>query len=126
MHQTCISPYYEISISFSTFAGNKRLSSVNFFNQPKPKGFHHIPIYFDPQKEALQERIKKKEKEFLLGEKCNEDTTSHLSPGFIVNTSTFVKRNIEKRGRSQEKETLNVKKIVLLVVLLIVFYYFYF
>lgn len=49
-----------------------RIRLFSFFGkQPKPRSFRHNPIYYDPQKEAMEERRLKAKKE--LGELTDEE-----------------------------------------------------
>ena len=44
---------------------------MSFFNMPKPRGFRHQPIYFSPEKDALERRINKVKLE--MGELTEDD-----------------------------------------------------
>ena len=37
----------------------------SFFNMPKPRGFRHEPIYFSPEKDALDKKIQKIKREMV-------------------------------------------------------------
>jgi hypothetical protein len=91
-----------------------------FFNVRKPREFNHEPIYFDPRKDALEERVKKVKKE--MGELSDEEYKPNLKGAFINQTS-----HVRRRQENSEKSSYN-RNIVLavaLVLLCIVFYYLY-
>ncbi|MEG1616620.1 MAG: hypothetical protein RR202_06730 [Bacteroidales bacterium] len=92
-----------------------------FYNVRKPRQFRHDPIYFDPRKEALEERVKKVKKE--LGELKDEEYKPDLK-GAFVNQTSHVKRRQEHEDKSNSSR--NIKLAVILVGLLLALYYFYF
>jgi hypothetical protein len=93
---------------------------MGFFNQRKPRGFHHEPIYYDPRKEELEERVKKVKKE--MGMLPDEEYKPNLKGAFIEQSS-----HVRRRQQNEEKSSSsrNIKLGVLLAVLLVVFWYLY-
>lgn len=91
-----------------------------FYNVRKPRGFRHEPIYFDPQKEALEERVRKVKRE--MGELSEDDYKPDIK-GAFVNQSSHVKRRVDNPDKSSSKR--NVLLAIILVILMILFYYFY-
>ncbi|MDO5571084.1 MAG: hypothetical protein Q4F97_06410 [Bacteroidales bacterium] len=91
-----------------------------FFNVRKPRQFRHEPIYFDPRKDALEERVKKVKKE--MGELPDEEYKPDLK-GAFVNQTSHVRRRHENGEKSSNSR--NIVLAVALVLLCIVFYYLY-
>lgn len=92
-----------------------------FFNTRRPRQFNHTPIFFDPQKEALEERIRRKKQE--LGMLEEGEYASQIKGSFVA-ASSHVRR---RRERPEKGSTnTNIKIGVILAILLILFYWFYF
>lgn len=91
-----------------------------FFNVRKPRKFHHDPIYFDPHKDELEERIRKVKRE--MGELPEEDYKPNLKGAFADQTS-----HVKRRQQHEEKSssTRNIRLAIILAILLILLYYFY-
>lgn len=91
-----------------------------FFNVRKPRQFRHEPIFYDPHKEALEERVRKVKRE--MGELTEEEYKPDLKGAFIEQTS-----HVRRRQQNPEKSSSsrNIRLAIALVVLLILFYYFY-
>ena len=100
------------------------MSLFFFYNNRKPKKYEHKPIYWDPQKEALEERIAKIKRE--MGIEQDEHSYKSTIKGSFINASPHLKRKIEKGEDSEKRKMRNSIIAVVLVILLIVFYYFYF
>lgn len=92
-----------------------------FFNTRRPRSFNHTPIYYDPKKEALEERIMRKKKE--LGMLDESEYKPQIKGSFIDGTS-----HLKRRRDRPEKSSANtnIKIGVILVVLILLFYWFYF
>ena len=89
-----------------------------FFNVKKPREFRHDPIYFDPRKDALDERVNKVKRE--MGELPQEDYKPDLKGAFI-NQSTHVRRRKEDPDKGSSSR--NIRLAVILVLLVIAFYF---
>lgn len=42
------------------------MALFSFYNVRKPRQFNHKPIYWDPHKEAMEERVRKMKREMGL------------------------------------------------------------
>ncbi|MGL4292058.1 MAG: hypothetical protein ACRCSQ_00525 [Bacteroidales bacterium] len=91
-----------------------------FFNVRKPRQFRHDPIYFDPKKEELEERIRKVKRE--MGELPEEDYKPNLKGSFVDQTSHVRRRQADEEKASSSR---NIRLAVILAILLILLYYFY-
>lgn len=94
---------------------------MGFFNMRGPRKFNHRPIYYDPDKEALEKRIDKVKRE--MGMADEKDYKPDIKGSFVDQT-THLKRKIGKDAVKPARSR-NIKIAVILVVLLILFYYFY-
>ena len=93
---------------------------MGFFNQRKPRQFRHEPIYYDPRKEELEERVQKVKKEMgLIDEK---DYKPNIKGAFIEQSQHVRRRQANKEKSSSSR---NIKLGVVLAILLILFWYFY-
>lgn len=92
-----------------------------FFNVRKPRGYNPTPIFHNPEKEALEERILKKKKEMGMLEEG--EYVSNVK-GAFTNASSHVRRR--KSNPEKSSTNTNVKLAVVLIVLILVFYWFYF
>ena len=62
------------------------MALFSFYNMRKPRQFDHKPIYWDPHKEALEERISKVKREMGVEEPL-EEYKPHIKGTFIEGTS---------------------------------------
>lgn len=99
------------------------MSLFSFYNVRKPRRYEHKPIYWDPQKEALEERVLRVKREMGLEEKP-EEYKPQIKGSFIEGT-THLKRSRDRGDDSRGREYKNVKLIVVLVVLLVLFWFLY-
>jgi hypothetical protein len=92
-----------------------------FFNVRKPRQYHHDPIYYDPHKDELDERVRKVKRE--MGMLSDEEYKADLKGAFVEQTS-----HVKRRHENSEKSTAsrNIRLAVILAILLIVLYKLYF
>ena len=100
--------------------------AIPFFRQRKPRGFNYAPRYYDPEKEAREER-----KKIVLGEKYkapDEDSKDYV-PGSYIRLSVSARRGahaadtMKKRRRKTQRIPV---LLALLAVVLFVAYMLYF
>ncbi len=77
----------------------------NFFKQPEIRQFEHVPIYWNPQKEQSQERLKRVRDEIAAEQaaKNNEAVNPehvgvHLQRGFLSNQRKL--KTAQNNGRT--------------------------
>lgn len=100
------------------------MAFFSFYNTRKPRQFNHRPIYWDPRKEALDERVLKAKKELGLLE-SDEEYKPQIKGTFIEGT-THLKNRIENGETSKTRTSKNIKLAIALVLLLILFWYLFF
>ena len=86
-----------------------------FFRLPKHKQYNYQPIYYDEQKEKLQERIKDIEKEY--GIENGKEYTRSMSKGSFSHYHN-------SRRKTQRYSTTRL--ILIIIFLLFVAYYLFF
>ena len=95
------------------------MALLRFFRIPKPKKFEYKPLYYDPQKEAIEERKRRISSE-LTGEPLTEEEYSNRIKGSMRSTNGRIKpKNLKTDAR-----TSNIRIIVIIVVLLFLAWYF--
>ena len=92
-----------------------------FFNVRKPRKFRHEPIFWDPEKEALDKRINKVKRE--IGDVPEEEYDVEQMRGSIIEQTSHVKRRQENEHKSTTSR--NIILGVILVLLMVAFYHFY-
>ena len=87
---------------------------MSLFRSPKPKKFNYIPRFYDPEKEALEERLKN------IKEKQNEDiegVKARISGGFRKGHSS----NSQMKKRLVWKSNIIILFIIVFLVILTFF-----
>ncbi len=92
-----------------------------FFNIRKPRKFDHKPIYFDPDKEALEKRVEKIKRELGMDD-AEPYRRSEIKGTFLEQT-----KHLKRRNATPEKSTKdrNIKLAVILVCLIIVLWFLF-
>ncbi|MDR2121273.1 MAG: hypothetical protein LBP64_10450 [Tannerella sp.] len=96
----------------------------SFYNVRKPRRFEHKPIYWDPRKEALEERIRKVKREMGVQEETPEDYKPSIKGTFIEGT-THLKKSRVKGDDIHNRTYRNMRLLLLLAVLAVVFWYLF-
>ena len=99
------------------------MALFSFYNVRKPRQFEHKPIYWDPRKEAMEERVRKVKREMGL-----EETEEEYKPqikGTFIEVTSHLKRSRDKGENSRSREYKNVKLLIALAVLALLFWYLF-
>lgn len=99
------------------------MALFSFYNSRKPREFGHKPIYWDPHKEALEERVGKMKREMGIEEPL-ESYKPQIKGTFVEGTS-HLKKSVEKGDSARERRYRNVKLSVALVVLAAILWFFF-
>ena len=70
------------------------MALFSFYNMRKPRQFEHKPIYYDPHKEEMAERVSKIKRELGMEEPL-EEYKPHIKGTFIEGTS-HLKKSLDK------------------------------
>ena len=98
------------------------MALFSFYNSRKPRQFEHKPIYYDPRKEEMEDRLRRVKREMGL-EEAPEDYKP-LIKGTFINGTTHLKKSRLKGDDSYSRKYKNVRLGVILVLLMIVLYIF--
>ena len=90
----------------------------SFFKQYKPREFNFVPRYYDPEKEAREERVRRIKRELGIREE-GEEYVPTITKGTMTN---YFK---QKDKRVQRYTTIRLI-VIILVLVLITYFYLYF
>lgn len=91
------------------------MALFSFYNVRKPRQFNHKPIYWDPHREAMEERVRKVKREIGMEEPL-EEYKPQIKGTFIEGTS-HLKKSLDRGDNARNRTYKNVKLIVALAVL---------
>lgn len=101
------------------------MALFSFYNVRKPRQFDHKPIYWDPHKEAMEERIRKVRREMGMDEELSvEDYKAEIRGSFIEGTS-HLKKSRDKGDNSRSRTYKNVKLLLAAALLAAIFWYLF-
>ena len=86
------------------------MALFSFYNVRKPRQFNHKPIYWDPHKEALEERVRKMKREMGMEESL-EDYKPQIKGTFIEGTS-HLKKSLDRGDDVRSRKYKSAKLIV--------------
>jgi hypothetical protein len=92
----------------------KIMGIPRFFKLPKYNEFNYIPRYYDPEKEARKERLKKINQELGLGD--DKDYVPSIKGKF----------KSYRRSAVKEKRVSNLRLLIIFIFLMLAFYYLLF
>lgn len=100
------------------------MALFSFYNVRKPRQFDHKPIYWDPHREAMEERVQKIKREIGMEEEDLEHYKPNIKGTFIEGTS-HLKKSLDKGDDSRIRKYRNVKLIVAAVLLVALFWFLF-
>jgi len=95
----------------------------SFYSVRKPRQFEHKPIYWDPRKEALEDRIRRVKRE-MGEEEAPEDYKPSIKGTFVEGTS-HLKKSLEKGDDIRNRVYKNMRLLLILAVLGVLFWYLF-
>lgn len=99
------------------------MALFSFYNMRKPRQFEHKPIYWDPHKEALEERVGKMKRQIGMEEPL-EGYKPQVKGTFVEGTS-HLKKSVDRGDSTRDRKYKNVKLFVALVILAAIFWFFF-
>lgn len=99
------------------------MALFSFYNTRKPRQFSHKPIYWDPHKEAMEERVRKIKREIGVDEPL-EEYKPQIKGTFIEGTS-HLKKSIDRGDNTRSRTYKSVKLIVAIAVLGALFWFLF-
>jgi hypothetical protein len=94
-----------------------------FYNVRKPKQFDYKPLYYDPRKEAMEDRKLKVKRE--LGMEISDEEYKPQIKGSFVQGTTHLKKSRFRGDNARSRQYKNVKLAVILSLLLIALWFFF-
>lgn len=91
------------------------MALFSFYNVRKPRQFNHKPIYWDPHKEAMEERVRKMKREMGM-EEAPEEYKPQIKGTFIEGTS-HLKKSLDRGDNNRSRTYKNVKLLIALAIL---------
>lgn len=88
------------------------MAILNFLKTPKIREYHHEYIYYDPDKEAREERIKRIQRK-KEAEKNNELYSPSLKQGVFTS---------QLKGNKIKSESKNLRIVMTLIVIAVIIY----
>jgi hypothetical protein len=95
-----------------------------FSNARRPRQYNYKPIYWNPEKEAKEERSRRVKRELGMDTETTDDYKKNMKGAFVQGTS-HLKKSMERGDDSWGRASRNGKLGVVLVFLLFAFWYFY-
>lgn len=99
------------------------MALFSFYNVRKPRQFEHKPIYWDPHREAMQERVSKIKREMGMEEPLVE-YKPQIKGTFVEGTS-HLKKSKDKGMDSRILKYRNVKLLLAVAVLAALFWFLF-
>lgn len=99
------------------------MALFSFYNVRKPRQYNHKPIYWDPHKEAMEERVRKIKREIGMEESL-EEYKPQIKGTFVEGTS-HLKKSYEKGDNERSRTYKNVKLLIALAVLGALFWFLF-
>ncbi|MDR1937409.1 MAG: hypothetical protein LBQ73_02780 [Tannerellaceae bacterium] len=93
-----------------------------FYNVRKPKQFNYRPIYYDPRKEAMEERKLKVKRE--LGMEISDKEYKPQVRGSFVDATTHLRKSHLKGDDTHSRMYKNVRLALILTLLLVLLLWF--
>jgi hypothetical protein len=100
------------------------MAIMSFYKMRKPRQFNHRPIYYDPRKEALEERIRKVEIEMGVRQETPEEYKSSIKGSFIEGTR-HLRKSRDKGDDARTREVKTMRVLLILAVLVFLFWFFF-
>ncbi len=99
------------------------MALFSFYNMRKPRQYNHKPIYWDPHKEALEERVRKIKREMGMEESL-EEYKPQIKGTFIEGTS-HLKKSRDRGDDRRSREYKSGRLVLALVILGVIFWYMF-
>jgi hypothetical protein len=100
------------------------MALFSFYSLRRPRQFDHKPIYWNPRKEALDDRVRKVKREMGVLEEEPEDYKPSIKGSFIEGTS-HLKKSKSKGEDVGTRLYQNTRLALILAVLGVIFWYLF-
>ena len=101
------------------------MALFSFYNVRKPRQYEHKPIYWDPHKEAMEDRIRKVKREMGMDEDLTvADYKAEIKGSFIEGTS-HLKKSRDRGHDCRSRSYKNMKLLLAVAILAAIFWYLF-
>ncbi|MDR2764887.1 MAG: hypothetical protein LBB90_07640 [Tannerella sp.] len=100
------------------------MALFSFYNVRKPRQFEHKPIYWDPRREALEERVRKVKREMGILPDKPEEYKPSIKGSFMEGTR-HLRKSKSKGEDMQSRVYRNMRLLLVLAVMAILFWYLF-
>jgi hypothetical protein len=100
------------------------MALFSFYNVRKPRQFNHKPIYWNPRREALDERIRKVKREMGILPEAPDEYKPSIKGTFIEGTS-HLKKSKTKGDDIASRLYKNMRLLLVLALLSVLFWYLF-
>ena len=90
----------------------------------KPRQYGHKPIYYDPRKEQLEERIQKVKMDMGIEEKDYDKYRESIRGSFVEGTA-HLKKSVGKGDDVRVRTNKSMRLVIIMVALGIAYWYFF-
>lgn len=90
---------------------------MNFFKLHKPLVYKYKPIYYDPKKEAQQERMKN------LGKEENTDESAVYEPKILRRGAFRAMADKNKNSMHAQSRQSNIRLVIIILILFLIAYF---
>jgi hypothetical protein len=94
-----------------------------FYNVRKPRQFDYKPLYYDPRKEAMEDRKLKVKRE--LGMEISDEEYKPQIKGSFVQGTTHLRKSRLRGDNTRSRQYKNVKLAIILSLLLVALWFFF-
>ena len=101
------------------------MALFSFYNVRKPRQFDHKPIYWDPHKEAMEDRIRKVKREIGMEEELSIDDYKAEIKGSFVEGTSHLKKSRDNGHDSRSRTYMNMKLLLAAAILGGLFWYLF-
>lgn len=99
------------------------MSLFSFYNVRKPRQYEHKPIYWNPHKEALDDRIHKMKRE--IGVDIPDEAYKPQIKGTFVEGTSHLKKSFERGDSNRSRVYKNVKLLLAAAILGALFWFLF-
>ncbi|MDR1455009.1 MAG: hypothetical protein LBJ01_05095 [Tannerella sp.] len=100
------------------------MALFSFYNMRKPRQFEHKPIYWDPRREALEERVRKAKCEMGILPDRQEGYKPSVRGTFVEGTR-HLRKSRAKGGDARSRTYGNMRLLLVLALLAMLFWYLF-
>jgi hypothetical protein len=99
------------------------MALLPFYSVRKPRQFEHKPVYFDPRREALEERKMKVKRE--LGLEVSQEEYKPQIRGTFIQGTTHLRRSYQKGEDNRTRRYKSGRLVLIATLLVIVLWYLF-